>query len=86
MLTSFYFIFIVRHLYAPNVLGMDSFLAYKEKVKHQFVNIENKFIEKMKEFSAEDSKNMVFTEDLKNMIHLAKDDEDVDLVVKMMKK
>lgn len=45
----------------------------------------NKFIEKMKEFTADGSKNMVFTEDLKNMVHLADSDEQIELVVKMMK-
>lgn len=73
-------------MYAKNVLGMDSYLMYKEKVKNQFAQIEDKFVEKMKEFSTEGSKNMVFTEDLKNMIHLAESDEDIDLVVKMIKK
>lgn len=86
VISMFHLIVVVRHLYAKNVLGLDSFLLYKEKVKNQFAQIEDKFLEKMKEFSAEDSKNMVFTEDLKNMIHLAKEDDDIQLVVKMIKK
>lgn len=40
----------------------------------------------MRENTADDSKNMVFTEDLKNMVHLAESDEDVELVIKMMTK
>lgn len=38
----------------------------------------------MTEF-ASDSKNMIFTEDLKNMIHMA-EPADIDLVLKMIKK
>jgi pentatricopeptide repeat domain-containing protein 2 len=41
----------------------------------------------MLEFSDPSSSNMIFTEDLKNMIHLAEDKaDDLDLVYKMMKK
>lgn len=49
-------------------------------------NISEKFKEKMSEYVVEDNKNMIFTEDLKNMIHITDSDKDVDLVIKMLKK
>lgn len=47
-----------------------------------------KFRTKMSEYVRDEtSKTMIFTEDLKNMIHLIEDsNDDVELVVKMMKK
>lgn len=41
----------------------------------------------MLDFSDPDSSNMIFTEDLKNMVHLAEaSSDDLDLVHKMMKR
>lgn len=50
------------------------------------LNIADKFREKMIEYSNVESQSMVFTEDLKNMIHLTENDDDVELVVNMLKK
>lgn len=49
-------------------------------------NISEKFKEKIHEYCEDINKNMIFSEDLKNMIHLATTDEDVEVVVKMIKK
>lgn len=43
------------------------------------------FRDKMKEFVSQDSQ-MIFTEDLKNMMHIAENDDDVELTVQMIKK
>lgn len=57
----------------------------RDRTKTQFVNLTDKFKSKMLEFSDPSSTNMIFTEDLKNMIHLAEDSgDDLDLVYKMM--
>ncbi|GJQ78442.1 hypothetical protein Trydic_g11561 [Trypoxylus dichotomus] len=74
-----------RGLYSATSLGLDGFIQQQERVRNQLANIQDKFKAKMKENVQEDSKNIVFTEDLKNMIHIASN-EDVDIVVKMMKK
>ncbi|KAK4885564.1 hypothetical protein RN001_001835 [Aquatica leii] len=76
----------IRHLYSSTTLGLDNFIQQKERLKSQLSNIAPKFREKMKEYTADDSKNMVFTEDLKNMVHLVDSDDDITLVIKMMKK
>lgn len=75
----------VRTLYAPAALGIDGFLFAKEKIKSQFTNSVDKFKEKMTEFSQE-SNSMIFTEDLKNMIHLADNEKDLVLVNNMIRK
>ncbi|KAB0804820.1 hypothetical protein PPYR_01790 [Photinus pyralis] len=76
----------VRQLYAAATLGLDNFLSQRDRVKAQLANVAPKFKEKMTEYTADDSKNMVFTEDLKNMLHLAETNDDVTLVIKMMKR
>lgn len=77
-----------RNLYSQAALGVDNFVFGKEKVKQQFTTLnEEKFREKMQEFVTDKPGNMIFTEDLKNMIHLVnKTPEDIDLVNKMLLK
>ncbi|CAH0550263.1 unnamed protein product [Brassicogethes aeneus] len=76
----------VRSLYSKSTLGIDGFTMQQEKTRMQMHNISDKFREKMNEYSNEDSKSMIFTEDLKNMIHLSESDEDIQLVYNMIKK
>ncbi|XP_018562396.1 pentatricopeptide repeat-containing protein 2, mitochondrial [Anoplophora glabripennis] len=76
----------VRHLYAKTTLGIDGFNLQREKTQHQMENIADRFKQKMIEYSQDESKSMIFTEDLKNMVHLSQNEEDVELVVKMIKK
>lgn len=77
----------VRCLFAPAALGLDNYTRMRERTKTQFVNLADKFKVKMREFSDPSSTNMIFTEDLKNMIHLAEESpEDLDLVYRMMKR
>lgn len=40
----------------------------------------------MGEFVAPNSTSLIFTEDLKNMIHLVESDQDINLLEEMMKK
>lgn len=68
-------------------MGIDNYLYAREKVKTQMLNNTDNFKNKMNEFLADKSSNMIFTEDLKNMIHIAeKLPEDANLVVQMLKK
>ncbi|XP_050352833.1 pentatricopeptide repeat-containing protein 2, mitochondrial-like [Nymphalis io] len=74
----------VHQLYALSSLGIDGYLQTRKKINEQFLNYSDKFRIKMQEFVS-DSKNMIFTEDLKNMVHIA-EPADLDLVVTMVKK
>lgn len=74
----------VQQLYAPAALGIDGYLHARRRIKEQFANFTDKFRTKMTEFVG-DSKNMVFTEDLKNMVHIA-EPSDLELCLKMVKK
>lgn len=77
----------IRFLFAPAALGLDNYSAMRDRTKIQFVNLADKFRTKMLEFSDPGSSNMIFTEDLKNMIHLAEDtSDDLNLVYRMMKR
>ncbi|KOB64272.1 putative pentatricopeptide repeat domain 2, partial [Operophtera brumata] len=71
-------------LYSQSALGIDNYLHARKKIKEQLANFSDKFRTKMTDFVA-DPKNMIFTEDLKNMVHIA-EPSDVDLVTNMVKK
>ncbi|CAG9773534.1 unnamed protein product [Ceutorhynchus assimilis] len=76
----------IRNLYSMSALGLDGFEHQQQRLKLQISSIGDKFKEKMSESVSVESKNMIFTEDLKNMIHIAETDQDVGLVVAMLKK
>lgn len=76
-----------RSLYSASSLGLDNYLGTREKVQTYLVDNGEKFRSKMTEFLEEGSKNMIFTEDLKNMLHIVKKDQtDIQLTVNMIKK
>ncbi|KAL4714959.1 hypothetical protein ACJJTC_003110 [Scirpophaga incertulas] len=74
----------VTYLYSQSSLGIDKYLHGRKKIKEQFSNFSDKFRTKMIEF-CNDPKSLIFTEDLKNMVHLA-EPSDLELVVKMVNK
>lgn len=65
---------------------MESYMQQRERTKVQLSTILEKFKAKMAEYSADESKSMIFTEDLKNMIHIAENNQEIDIVIKMMKR
>jgi hypothetical protein len=68
-------------------LGLDGYSRTRDRTKTQFVSLADKFKTKMLDFSDPNSSNMIFTEDLKNMVHLAEaTSDDLDLIHKMMKR
>ncbi|KAJ8717254.1 hypothetical protein PYW08_005653 [Mythimna loreyi] len=74
----------VKNLYSPAALGIDSFLQQRKRVKEQFTSYDEKFRTKMNEFVSS-QENMIFTEDLKNMVHLA-EPTDLKLILDMIQK
>lgn len=77
----------IRCLYSAASLGVDGYVKTRERIKEQFVDVEAKFRAKMGDFTNSDSSGMIFTEDLKHMVHLVENsDEDLNLVYKMMSK
>lgn len=80
-------IYDVRTLYSLSSMGVDSFIKTKETVKSQFHGMSDRFKTKMNDFVNPNSINMVFTEDLKNMIYLSDNTtDDMDLIEKMVLK
>lgn len=65
---------------------MESFIKQKDFVNQQMSNISVKFKEKISEYCKDVKKNMIFSEDLKNMIYLANSNEDIETIITMMKK
>ncbi|CAD1473931.1 unnamed protein product, partial [Heterotrigona itama] len=76
----------IRHLYTERDLGITLYENSRFTFRNQFMTIENAFREKMKEI-CEDEKGIIYTEDLKAMIHLAQAEEsEMNLVNSMMEK
>ncbi|XP_042210037.1 pentatricopeptide repeat-containing protein 2, mitochondrial-like isoform X2 [Homarus americanus] len=76
-----------HHLFTPAALGLDNFTEVRERTAFQFTNMSDKFKMRMEEIIASKGKTMIFTEDLKNVVHLAEaKDEDLSLVMEMTKK
>lgn len=68
-------------------MGIDNYLIAREKVKTQLLNTVDSFKQKMQEVLNENSSNMIFTEDLKSMLHIVeKKPEDLELIFGMLKK
>ena len=84
LLQILYFIFPVRNLYSPTALGIDGFLQTRKRAKEQFTSYADKFRNKMNEF-VDSKEQMIFTEDLKNMIHLA-EPTDLKLILGMIQR
>lgn len=77
---------LTRHLFAANSLGLDNYIQSRERTGLQIPNVE-KFKAKMIEFvKDENSKNLIFTEDLKNMVHISSQKEDIELLSQMIKR
>lgn len=75
----------IRYLYSQEALGLDTYVNGRNKAGLQFQDLREKFYEKMTEFSDPASHNMVFTEDLKHILHLAENkEEDLKLVKQMI--
>ncbi|KAK9293702.1 hypothetical protein QLX08_011411 [Tetragonisca angustula] len=76
----------IRHLYTERDLGITLYENSRFMFRNQFMTIENTFREKMKEI-CQDEKGIIYTEDLKAMIHLAQAEEnDMQLVESMLEK
>ncbi|XP_041984927.1 pentatricopeptide repeat-containing protein 2, mitochondrial-like [Aricia agestis] len=73
-----------QNLFTTTSLGIDGYVQSRKKTKEQFGDLADKFRVKMTEF-VDSPKNMIFTEDLKNMTHIA-EPTDIELVLKMIKK
>ncbi|XP_014213902.1 pentatricopeptide repeat-containing protein 2, mitochondrial [Copidosoma floridanum] len=74
-----------RPLYSANSMGINGYLNAREYVKSQFHNIDHMFYNKMKDFVDKKEDSMIFTEDLKTMLHICeKKMEDLELLYKML--
>ncbi|XP_045502072.1 pentatricopeptide repeat-containing protein 2, mitochondrial-like [Colias croceus] len=74
----------VQYLYSQSALGVDSYLISRKNIKEQFAQFSENFKAKMNDF-VQNPKHMIFTEDLKNMVHMA-EPSDLNLVLDMVKK
>ncbi|XP_033366407.1 pentatricopeptide repeat-containing protein 2, mitochondrial-like [Bombus vosnesenskii] len=76
----------VRCMYTERDLGVSSYENTRYVFRNQFMTIENTFREKMQEI-CQDQNGVVYTEDLKAMIHLAQANEsDMQLLNNMLEK
>jgi len=75
-------------LYERAAIGLDKYEFFREKIQNQFSEPDKQlFRERMNSFADLESNSLIFTEDLKQIVHMAGDNEtDLTLVEKMMKK
>ena len=77
----------IRTLFTAEALGVDGYEKHRIRTEAQFAGMSDKFRAKMKEFTLSETKNMIFTEDLKNILHLVENKpDDMVLVRSMMQK
>ncbi|XP_069163152.1 pentatricopeptide repeat-containing protein 2, mitochondrial isoform X1 [Procambarus clarkii] len=75
------------HLFAPSALGIDNYISGRERTAIHYEDKTEKFKKQMRESMSSKDRVMVFTEDLKNAIHLTEaSEEDLSLVSEMIKK
>lgn len=76
----------VRYLYTEKALGVTAYENTRHIYRNQFISIENTFRSKMTEV-CESGDGVIFTEDLKAMLHLTqKTETDMALINKMIEK
>ncbi|XP_043287889.1 pentatricopeptide repeat-containing protein 2, mitochondrial-like isoform X2 [Venturia canescens] len=76
-----------RTLYDKQALGLNAYLSTRKYYQKQFLNLEEEFRNKMETYVANDATGMIFTEDLKVMLHLIeKTPRDLNLIMKMLEK
>lgn len=69
-----------RFLYSREHLGLVSFSDQRSKITSQFGHLKDNLLERLKQ-SVEGKSRMIFSEDLKNAIFLASDDQaDLDIL------
>lgn len=68
-------------------MGMNGYLNARDYVKSQFLNVDHLFFNKMRDLIQNKQDSMVFTEDLKTILHIVeKKPEDLELLYAMLKK
>lgn len=75
-----------RHLFSAAALGIESYEEKREKVSIEFKNLQDKFRQRMQQVLQSGNQSLIFTEDLKNAVHLAECEDDMSLVIGMAKK
>lgn len=77
-----------RNLYERAAIGLDKYEFFREKIENQFSESDRQlFRDRMKSFADPESNSLIFTEDLKQIVHMVGDNEaDLTLVEKMIKK
>jgi pentatricopeptide repeat domain-containing protein 2 len=76
-----------RSLFTAEANGLDAYEKQRARSQTQFAGSVDKFRDKMREFVLSDNKEMIFTEDLKNMVHLIEArPDDLVLIHQMMKR
>ena len=79
----------IRHLYTAEALGLDGYKTGKERANLLFTSpqMKDNFRKRMTEFLKPENTNLVFTDDLKQMLNLAENTpEDISLLTHMIEK
>lgn len=81
-----FLVLFTRTLYSPSVLGLDGFQQAQQRTRLQ-INDVDKFKARMEDFVKDESPNsLIFTEDLKNMVHLIESKDELEKLRLMIRK
>lgn len=73
-----------RNLFCQEILGLDGFQRQRLMINDRLGNLREKFIDRMNEVVDEEKQQTIFTDDLKTIIHVAQNDEEVNLMKVML--
>lgn len=72
-------------IFCNKTLGIDEYINKRKVTALQYKGIENKFLEKLSVLADLNTNDLIFTEDLKHVIHLA-EEKDIELVKNLITK
>lgn len=84
---SIFHILDIRQIYSTASIGLNDYITVREKLARNSKDSFERFRQRLVALTGENEHEMVYTEDLKQMIHIAEPtEEDLQLITKMLSK
>lgn len=75
-----------RSLFSNEILGLENFKTHRELVGEKLGDLKSKFPDRMREYVAANKECIIYTDDLKSMVYITENDNDIDILDTMIKK
>ncbi|GAB1600052.1 pentatricopeptide repeat-containing protein 2, mitochondrial-like [Argonauta hians] len=73
-----------RHLFSQEILGLDNYQRQRVLITDRLGDLRSKFVERMDNLVSSGGTDRIFTDDLKTMVYIAINKEEIELVKKML--